>query len=540
VHVLRTTVAALPDRDDLLARLAFVEEALPSSNVSFDASSRLAFERAWARFARTDLNAGTDKTGRAQTLRMAIDDACTLLSSAAFERQTISRKIQLILALHNTLMGDPSPELLLVADLGLHRFRELLQDPELSEPDACAVYDALHSLYFSGVSDVRDLRRFDAIVAPFEAWLEARHGHQLAQRIPAGNSRPLTIAYFLHTAHLDRGNAVSPLIGSLAIMHAAGSDRRILVYAVQYVAPDFLAWMADHGIPVRTFDQQLRYDQIEEIAAALKSDGVDIAVTEQNRAIAAALFVRRVAPRQLWIDTGFPFWSLRALDWAVSPAVVGSADPSSRLSRITLRQTIETLSGKIDDAAVAQLRASFPTGAFVLGVFVRLIKLDLPYLDFLGRLLHADPRFYLVIAGPGNSRAVEAFVSRDNIAGRVTFVPGNVDLKLYGPAIDLMCDTFPFIGGLACREVAACGTPVLSKLGTPWDMLLKADRNPDLLAANENEYIALALRIAADKAFRDSQRSITLQKANSYSDPKQMVDDIEAAISASMAYDPEG
>ena len=251
VHVLRTTVAALPDRDDLLARLAFVEEALSSSNASFDASSRLAFERAWARFARIDLNAGTDKTGRAQTLRMAIDDACTLLSSAAFERQTISRKIQLIVALHNTLMGDPSPELLLVADLGLRRFRELLQDPELSEPDACAVYDALHSLYFSGVSDVRDLRRFDAIVAPFEAWLEARHGHQLAQRMPVGNSRPLTIAYFLHTAHLDRGNAVSPLIGSLAIMHAARSDRRILVYAVQYVAPDFLAWMTDHGIPVR-------------------------------------------------------------------------------------------------------------------------------------------------------------------------------------------------------------------------------------------------------------------------------------------------
>jgi hypothetical protein len=534
LHILRATVKALPERNDLLARLSVVEETLSPSDGATDITARLAFEKAWARFFRDDTQARASKESHAQRRAAKLDDACTLLSSAAFEHQPLSRQISIIVALHHTLLSAPSPELLVVADLGLRRFAEMLKHPDLSETDACSVYDALHSLYFSGTSDVRHLGRFDAIVGPFETWLEKRHGQHPRPEVSFPADKRLTIAYLLHVAHLDRGNAVSPLIGSLAIMHAARSDRRVLLYAVQHMSAEFLDWMNKNNVEVRSFDQGYRYDQIDQVAASLKSDAVDVVVTEQNRSLASALFVRRVAPRQVWIDTGFPFWSLKALDWWISPVTAEAINLQKRTSRLRFRQTAETLKQNVDVDAVARLRATFPADAFVLGVFVRLVKLDQAYLDFLARLLLADRRFHLVIAGPGDTRSVEAFVGRAELEGRVTFVSGSVDLNIYGGAIDLMCDTFPFIGGNACREVSAHGTPVLSKLGTPWDETLKSDRSPDLLAASENQYIALAVRMASDEEFRAGQRQMALDIATKYSDPTQVIDDVEMAIAASV------
>jgi hypothetical protein len=536
VLILRATIAALPDRDDLVSRLALIEQTIAPGLEVDDLTLRLAFEKTWIRFAQSDLTSAPGQPSR-DILISAIDNACMLLASPVFDRQPVSRKVALIVALHNTLMSVPSAGLPVVADLGLRRFRDMLRDPELSEAQACSVFDALHSLYFAGISDVRDLRRFDAIVPAFEAWLEQRIGRHSPPPITPVAQRPLTIAYLLHTAHFDRGNAVSPLVCSIAEMHAAVPNRRILLYAVQHIAPDFAAEMAaKRNVTVRAFQQSYDYNKIEEVAEALKSDGVDIVVTEQNRAIAAALFVRRVAPRQMWFDTGFPFWNLKALDWTMSPAFDAATSVEPRTSLITLRQTADTLKKPIDSAAVARLRESFPSGVFVFGVFVRLIKLNRAFLDFLERLLASDSRFHLVIAGPGDPESVESFVHRPEMAGRVTFVSGNVDLNLYGPAIDVMCDTFPFIGGNACREVASHGTPVLSKLGTPWDNLLKADRNPDLLARTEDEFIALATRLASDNDFRQKQRQVALTKAAEYSDPTRMIEDIEAAIAESMAY----
>jgi hypothetical protein len=534
--VLRATLAVLPDRDDLVSRLALVEQTVAPTTEADDLTSRLAFEKTWVRFAHSDLVSAFDQHSRDTVRKSALDNACMLLASPVFDRQSISRKVELIVALHNTLMSVPSADLPVVADLGLRRFRDMLRYPELSEAQACSVFDALHSLYFSGISDVRDLRRFDAIVPMFEAWLEQRLGQRSPLVMAPAGQRPMTIAYLLHTAHFDRGNAVSPLVCSIAEMHAAVPNRRILLYAVQHVAPDFVAEMARRNVTVRAFQQGHDYNRIDEVAEALKSDGVEIVVTEQNRAIAAALFVRRVAPRQMWFDTGFPYWDLKALDWTMSPSFDAAASTATKTSLITLRQTADTLKKPVDAAAVARLRESFPDAAFVLGVFVRLIKLNRTFLDFLGRLLAADSRFHLVIAGPGDPGSVESFLRQPNMAGRATFVAGAVDLNLYGPAIDVMCDTFPFVGGNACREVASHGTPVLSKLGTPWDTVLRADRNPDLLARTEGEYIALATRLASDTDFRHKQRQVALTKAAEYSDPTRMIDEIEAAIAQSIAY----
>src|SRR3954452_961784 len=235
LFILRASVAELPDRADLVQRLAFVEETISSAVPGEDTTSRLAFERAWTRVSNVDLITPRGNIEHAGVRKLAIDDACTVLSSPVFSLQPMVRKVAMIVALHNTLMSLPSPDLQPVADLGLRQFGDMLRDRAITEPQACSVYDALHSLYFAGASDIRDLRRFDAAVPAFELWLEQRHGRHRPPPMTLPATRPLTIAYLLHTAHTHRGNAVSPLIGSLAEMHSVRRNRRILLYAVQHV-----------------------------------------------------------------------------------------------------------------------------------------------------------------------------------------------------------------------------------------------------------------------------------------------------------------
>lgn len=532
IRIVRATARVYPHRDDILARLAELEELIPSESTWSDLTYRLAFHKTWSRFSRADLSAEGSEADRRMWRRRAVDDACAILSSSVFAEQQLSRRVEILVGLHNTLMSVPSPDLPSVAEVGIRRFREMLGDPQLVERQACAVFDCLHALYFSGISDTQELRRFDSLVPDFEAWLEARHGRHVRPPATYLGDGPTTIAYLFHTAHFERGNAVNPVILSLVEKHAERSDRRIILYLVQHVASDFVDRVTERGVAVRTFEQATRYDRIDEIADALRADSVDVVVTEQNRSIAASLFVRRVATRQLWIDMGFPFWSLRALDWTLSPVARHDALEPGRTSPIVLRQNAETLEAAVDEHAVRAVRDEFGGDVFLLGVFVRLAKLDSAYFDFLERLLVADSRFRLLIAGPGDQSLVDDFLSRPTITGRVKFVPGLVDLNVYGSAVDVMCDTFPFIGGLACRDVTAQGTPVLAKLGTNWDVVLRADRNPDLLASSEQEYIELALQLANDSAFRAKQRGVALEKAREFSRSELMVDDVEAAIVA--------
>ena len=270
--VIRATVKAYPERDDLLARMAELEEALGSTSEPADAAHRMAFHRAWARFARADLNADGPIEEKRTRRKVAFNDAFSLLVSPVFADQPAERRVEIIVALHNTLMSVPSADLPAVAELGMRRFRELLDEPGLTEQQACTVFDCVHSLYFAGVADTQELRRFDTVVPPFEAWLEARFGRHERPPTHGLTDGRMTIAYLLHTGHFQRGNAVAPLVVSMAEMHAARSDRRILLYLVQHVAADLVERVKQRGIEVRVFEQGMRYDRNDEIADALKED----------------------------------------------------------------------------------------------------------------------------------------------------------------------------------------------------------------------------------------------------------------------------
>jgi glycosyltransferase involved in cell wall biosynthesis len=535
VHVLKAALAEFPDREDLVERLAHVEVSLSrGSGAGAAAMDRENWTRAWASFASTSLAGLAYEELQRRRVR-CFSDACTLLAGPHFTALPLDRRVATILALRDTLMAVPSQDLTIVAELGLRQFRALLEDEALTEPQAMSLYDALHGMYFAGVSDVADLRRFDVIVPAFEQFLVGRLGEHVDDSPVALSAQPRTIGYLLHTAHFERGNAVSPLIVSLADMHARMPDRRVILYLVEYIGSDFLEEVEGQAFSVRSFPQGRDYGRLREIAAAIREDGVDVLVTEQNRAIAATLFVRRVAPVQMWIDTGFPFWSLASLDWTLSPSAERPARPGARRHPLAWRQHAATLRREVGAEELASARGAFPDDAFVLGVFVRLVKLSEPFLDLLARLLASEPSFHVLVAGTGDPSRVMAFLGERDHARRVVFMNHNVDLDAYAQVVDVMCDTFPFIGGNACREVAAHGTPVVSMLGTPWDAVLREDRSPDLLAADAAAYIEAVRRLRRDEAFMSRQRKIAIELFRRQTDPARMLEDVEAGISAAVA-----
>jgi hypothetical protein len=532
-QMLRRHLEGDPTRGDMLARLAFLEEACFRPGHDSDLTARLMFERNWYRAASTSLIDAEGKSKPAAIGKL-ICDASHILTDPLFDCQNTERRVSMIVALHNTLMSVPNAELVTVARHGLKRMQFLLEDAELTEPQACMVFDALHALFFAGAGDVRFLREFDRCVPTFERWLTTYHGEQPPLAVETVDPETeITVVYLLHNAHFDRGNAVSRVLVPMAELHARLPNRRVILYALQHIGSKFGNEIKDSGLIVRTFDQGYRYDRIDEVATAIREDRAHVVVTEQNRALAAALFTRRVAPVQMWFDTGFPYWSLKSLDWTLSPNGPATPDVARRFSRIRCRQTDNALKNSEDPEAVLAIRRCFPDDAFVLGVIVRLVKLDAEYFDFLSELLTSSPNYRLLIAGPGDPTPVEEFLARPDVdSNRVLFVPQAVNLAVYGQVIDAMCDTFPFIGGNACREVAIYGTPVVSKLGTPWDVALLSERLPDLLAETNDAYISIIRRLASDKEFRCRQRELTKQLVKRQTDPEDMINDLEDAIAA--------
>lgn len=531
IQVLRSALSELPNRDDLIKRLAEVETALSHPSYA-EIVERSTWERSWVRFSGTSLIGLHDANELARVRSQCFADACTLLSSPHFATLGADRRTATILALHDTLMSAPSPDLVPIAELGIRQFRQMLREPGLTMPQAMGIFDALHSMYFSGVSDVVDLRRFDYIVPHFEEWLSKQSVPASPSSCSLSNEAPLTIAYLLHTAHFDRGNAVSPLIVLLANTHAKAPNRRVLLYLVQYVGSDFQAQIGESDFTLRVFPQGRSYERMDEIAAAMRADHVDVVITEQNRAIAAALFARRVAPLQMWLDTGFPFWNLKSLDWTFSPNITGAPDSILRRSGLYCHQPSSVIKSDISDSEIDRIRSSFPAGSFVLGVFVRLIKLNERVFDLLEKLLAIEPAFQLLIVGTGDPSHVKNFIAQSANANRIKFLNENVDLHVYGRVVDVMCDTFPFIGGHACREVGAQGTPVVSMLGTAWDTVLQEERNPDLLARDPEGYIDLVRRLFNDGDFRKRQRRVAFEVFADRADSERTIADLEAGINA--------
>lgn len=503
---------------------------------SLDINSREFLAETIARFRARSLIGLESSEMQQREYSHAFQDAMLILSSEAFGDLPLELQVETIAVIRAMVMSVILRESVAIADAIARHYPRMLQHSEMTEPLACLVYDCLYALYFAGARNVSEMRAFDSeCVAPFEAWLKARLPSAPRPPLP---KNPRHICYFLHTGHFQKGNAVSPIIASLARAHAARPDRRIFLYAVQYVFDDLARAFEGSGVVVRTFPQDTGYNRIEEIATQMRRDRIDVAVSDLNAAVGAALFMRRVAPLQMWTVMGYPYWSLRELDWTLLIGMdhqQGFGIRRDRFSYLRVRQEAATLEQDCDPRALEQARASLPQGAFVFAVFSRLIKISGQLLDAAARLLEAETRAHLLIAGTGDPRLIFDFLERPELRGRVTFLHRNVDLNVYGRVVEAMLDTFPFHGGNSFREVVVHGKPVLAVLTPDWERLLRDERDPALLARDLDEFVAIALRLVRDPAFYAERSAEAIRLTQRIVDTTVMVDDVEEGIARAAA-----
>ena len=103
-------------------------------------------------------------------------------------------------------------------------------------------------------------------------------------------------------------------------------------------------------------------------------------------------------------------------------------------------------------------------------------------------------------------------------------------MGIYSQIIDVFLDTFPFVGGLACRDIMSHGKPVVSLLSGEWDVLLRSERLDYLLAESCEDYVSIVKRLLNDADFYYKASEDTRLLMNMNSSGNKMIADVEFAI----------
>lgn len=193
---------------------------------------------------------------------------------------------------------------------------------------------------------------------------------------------------------------------------------------------------------------------------------------------------------------------------------------------------------------VTRAALDLPADAVVYAAFVGAGKLSLRCIDLWRRILDAAPRAYLAFS-PLRDDELSAILRRVTglgiPEGRLRFVPYRRDDEAANRAryalVDVALDTLPYTGGDTTIAALAAGVPVVTLVGQRHAermtySILKHLGLEETIAATDDAYVALAIRLAEDQAFRAGQRA-AIERA--YADPK-LTDPVHYARALEEAY----
>ncbi len=251
-------------------------------------------------------------------------------------------------------------------------------------------------------------------------------------------------------------------------------------------------------------------------AAALVADDVlDVLVVLDGPTTGSTLRVASYRPAPVIVSyLGYPGTTgLPDVDYRITD---GAADPPGAEAHYTERLVRLPHSAwcfaSAPDLPVA--RDAEPVLRF--GCYSRAAKLSPSLLRCFRRILEARPRSWLVLRSPTNaSGRMRRHITEalGDAATRVEFAQWTADgapLESYR-RIDVALDTFPYSGTTTTAEALWMGVPVVTLAGRTHvervgASLLGEVGLEDLVATNEDEYVAQALRIADDNERRAELR----------------------------------
>lgn len=252
----------------------------------------------------------------------------------------------------------------------------------------------------------------------------------------------------------------------------------------------------------------------EQAAQMVRDDAIDILVDltmhmADNRLL---IFARKPAPVQIcWLaypgTTGLSTMDYRITDVRLDPPGLDDAYYSEE--SIRLPDTFWVYDPLDTQPAVNALPA-LTNGFVTFASFNNYRKVSEGVLKLWARVVKAVDRSRLLILAPdGEHRlSVLAVLGREGVAAdRVTFLdrrPRAQYLEYYHQA-DIVLDTFPYNGETMTLDASWMGVPTVTRVGQTVVAraglsLLTALGLPDLAASNDEEFFAIAVRLAEDRS----------------------------------------
>ncbi len=259
-----------------------------------------------------------------------------------------------------------------------------------------------------------------------------------------------------------------------------------------------------------------------ELERLIRADGIDVLVDcgghmSRNR---MPLFIRRPAPVQVSLPLYPNTTGLTAMDYQFSDHRFAAASADALHTEKLIRLPGSVLCYRPAESAVApSVRPPVETaGVFTFGSFNNLTKLNASTLALWGRVLAAVPEARLMLKWRGLSgggvarRVLDAFaahgVAESRLLLRGTAPDPYEDYRLLDCALDPVFAN----GGTTTCDALWMGVPVLSIAGeamiSRWGAtMLGSVGLGGLVVEREDDYVALAVRLATDRAFLEAQRA---------------------------------
>src|SRR6185312_9168507 len=252
----------------------------------------------------------------------------------------------------------------------------------------------------------------------------------------------------------------------------------------------------------------------DRLADCIRADKVDILIdlsghTEGNR---LRVFARKPAPIQVtaWghvTGTGLP-----TIDYLFSDPILLPAE----VRHLGTEQACELPCAIIVEPPRAELRAKeapvLSNGYVTYGVFSRVSRFSDAAIDIWARILRSDATARLLmkdhLLGDASiqSRLLNNFAARGIAPDRISFM-GSTSREEHLAAyarIDVCLDPIPHGGGVSTWEALHMGVPVVTRLGNGMATrlgggILSGIGMPDWIAADDDQYVEIALRSSPDR-----------------------------------------
>lgn len=310
---------------------------------------------------------------------------------------------------------------------------------------------------------------------------------------------------------------------------------RLTVFAWGNIAPEFLEWLRGqgaicHDVSWRCYANVTQ--QVEAIESIARQDPLAVLISDLNYVLPTAIFARRIAPAQVFLQGGMPAWPVPNLDavfnsFGSDPMLAGWG--AARIMDFATPWELAALNPPERPEEIAVERMLMPRGLRLIGNYGRLMKVTHPFLISVERILKACPDVAFVVGGSGDSEAIRSFIANSPVGARMYLMDRYVPGHSWGRLLELFLDTWPLTGAESVRETMAKGCPVIAMHSDEMPALDR-QRDPELLAQDWDDYVDYAVRLMRDSTALSEAKQRAAEFAARMSDPAPFQSSLEASI----------